>query len=491
MQQAELAIPSLPLPAGVPQGLRRPRLTMLLLVLVAAPVIGVAAALKPLLGLAAVAALAATLVLAQRPDLAVFTMVTVAPAAAGLQRGLLVPGLRVSEASIVGLGALVLVFSSRERRPAWTAVEWLLLAYALLTIAFGGLDMALRRASLEFEDIGTMLGPMQFVILLRAVVVAMGEERNRQRAVHFMLGAAAFVALVSLAQAANLGPTRSILTTLTGGSLYDKSLGLGVGRITGPFNIWHELAGFLMPSILVSLSLMIGAEDVRRRLRYGLVFSLTVLALISTAAAGVLIATSIGALYICWRRRVLYAALAFAVPVVVIALVAFGSILGNRAQQQYVTPSATAYRIPYAPQSVSYRYSLFRVQNAPALTGHWATGYGPDLPPQLALGNFPYSETAYVSLLFRGGFPLLFVFLALLGCLIVTARRCQRRARDELQWTLATTVLVVTVSYVLLQLIESYLLDSGPPHIFWAYVGLMLAGARASLSPSGSPGSGS
>jgi hypothetical protein len=489
MQQAELAIPSLPLPAGVPQGLRRPRLTMLLLVLGAAPVIGVAAALNPLLGLAAVVALAATLVLAQRPDLAVFPMVNVAPAAAGLQRGLLVPGLRVSEASIVGLGALVLVFSSRERRPAWTPVEWLLLTYALLTIAFGGLDLALRRASLEFEDIGTMLGPMQFVILLRAVVVAMGEERNRRRAVHFMLGAAAFVALVALAQAANLGPTRSVLTTLTGGSLYDKSLGLGVGRITGPFNIWHELAGFLMPSILVSLSLMIGAEDARRRLRYGLVFSLTVLALISTAAAGVLIATSIGALYICWRRRVLYAALAFAVPVAVIGLVAFGSILGNRAQQQYVTPSATAYKIPFAPQSVSYRYSLFRVQNAPALTGHWATGYGPDLPPQLALGNFPYSETAYVSLLLRGGFPLLFVFLALLGCVIVTARRCQRQAEDELQWTLATTVLVVTVSYVLLQLIESYLLDSGPPHIFWAYVGLMLAGARGSLS--GSRGSGS
>jgi hypothetical protein len=464
---------------------------MLALVLGAAPVIGVAAALNPLLGFAAVAAVAAALVLSQRPDLAVFVMVAVAPAAAGLQRGLLVPGLRVSEASIVGLGALVLVFASRERRPAWTPVEWFLLAYAGLTIAFGGLDLALRHASLEFEDFGTMLGPMQFVILLRAVIVAMGEERDRRRAIHLMLGVAAFVALVALAQAADLGPTRSVLTTLTGGSLYDKSLGLGVGRITGPFNIWHELAGFLMPSILMSLSLMIGAEDSGRRLRYGFVFAVTVMALISTAAAGMLIATSIGALYICWRRRVLYVALAFAGPVVAIGLIAFGSILGNRAEQQYVTPSATAYAIPYAPQSVSYRYSLFRVQNAPALTGHWATGYGPDLPPQLALGNFPYSETAYVSLLLRGGIPLLLVFLAMLGCLIATARRCQREAEDELQWSLATVVLIATVSYLFLQLIESYLLDSGPPHAFWAYVGLMLAGSRRPFSRSGSRGSGS
>lgn len=479
-------------PAFVPKqapGLRRPRLTMLALVLVAAPLIGVAAAMKPLLGVVAVLAVGGALALSQRPDLAVLIMVTVAPAAAGLQRGLLVPGLRVSEASIVGLGGLVLVFASRERRPAWTAVEWLLLAYAVLTIVFGGLDLALRRASLEFEDLGTMVGPMQFVVLLRATIVAMGDERNRRRAVHLMLGAAVVVSLIALAQAANLGPTRSILTTLTGGSLYDKSLGLGVGRITGPFNIWHELAGFLMPSILLSLSLMIGAEDNRRRVRYGIVFSLCVMALISTAAAGILIATTIGALYICWRRRVLHAALAFAVPVVLIGLIAFGSILGNRAQQQYVTPSATAYKIPYAPQSVSYRYSLFRVQNAPALTGHWATGYGPDLPPQLALGNFPYSETAYVSLLFRGGVPLLLVFLALLGCLIATARRCQRQAEDELQWSLATVVMITTIGYFFLQLIESYLLDSGPPHAFWAYVGLMLAGAGPQLSRRGSPDS--
>jgi hypothetical protein len=479
MQLAELAGP-LPV-ASSPRGLRRPVLTMLGLIFVAAPAIGVAAAIRPALGLVAILAVAAALALSQRPHLAVYLMVMVAPASAGLHRGLLVPGLRVSEALIVGLGALVLVFGDREERPAWTAVEWLLLAYALLTIAFGGLDLALRRAPLEFEELGTMLGPLQFVVLLRAVIVAMGLERHRQRAVNLMLIAAAFVAVVALAQAADLGPTRSVLTTLTGGSLYDKSLGLGVGRITGPFNIWHELAGFLMPSILLSQSLMIGATSVRARMRYGVVFSLTVMALVSTAAAGILIATTIGALYICWKRKVLHAALAFAVPVALIAVLAFGSILGNRANQQFVNPSATAYKIPYAPQSVSYRYSLFRVQNAPALKGRWATGYGPDLPPRLALGNFPFSETAYVSLMLRGGIPLLLVFLTLLLYLVRTARSCQREAEGELQWSLATVVMITTVSYVFLQLIESYLLDSGPPHAFWAYAGLMLA-ARGSAT---------
>jgi hypothetical protein len=242
-----------------------------------------------------------------------------------------------------------------------------------------------------------------------------------------------------------------------------------------------------MPSILLSLSLMIGAGKSRIRHFYVFVFGTTLMALVSTAAAGILIATAVGILYICWRRRVLHAAFAVAIPVVLVALVAFGGILSHREEQQYAIPAATAYTIPLAPQSVSYRYSLFRVQNEPALKGRWATGFGPDLPPQLSLGNFPFSETAYVSLLLRGGVPLLAVFLLLLGCLIATARRCQRRAETELQWSIATVVLISTVAYLVLQLIESYLLDSGPPHAFWAYVGLMLAAGTGRRLASGQP----
>jgi hypothetical protein len=480
---------TLPVPVR-PAGLRRPVLTMLALVLASGAGIGVAVALSPALGVVAVAAVAAALVLAQRPELAVYLLVLVAPACAGLQRGLLVPGLRVSEAAIVGLGALVLIFAPRARRPAWSGVEYSLLAYAAFTVILGGYDLAIRHAALDFEELGTLLGPLQFVVLLRVVIVAMGREEHRIRAAHLMLGAATVVALLALAQAADLGPTRSVLTTLTGGSLYSKSLGLGVGRITGPFNIWHELAGFLMPSILVSLSLGLSFGSRSRRLCYALVCAVTTMALISTAAAGILIATTLGAVYICWKHRVLHIALALAVPVVIVAILAFGSILGHRAEQQYAAPSATAYQIPYAPQSVSYRYSLFRVQNGPALAGRWATGYGPDLPPQLSLSSFPYSETAYVSVLLRGGVVLLALFLLLIAVTLRAARRAQRQAETDFQWSIATAVWVTTIGYVFLQLIESYLRDAGPPHAFWAWVGLMLAaGGNRCRDAAGEPAS--
>jgi hypothetical protein len=469
-----------PSPAGDAAALelRRPTATILAIALLSSAVVGAAAAVRPLMGLGLVLAIAAALALAQRPQLAVLTMVTIAPATAGLQRGLLVPGLRVSEIAIAGLGCLVLLFASRTRRPAWTPVEKTLLIYAVATVALGGFDLANRHAPLNTDELGTLLGPFQFVILLRAVVVSLRGERERVLAARLMLGAATVVALLSLAQYAGIGPVRTLLADLTGSSLYASSLGEGVGRVTGPFNIWHELAGFLMPSVLLSLTLMLGSASREQRNAYGGVFVLTTMALLSTATAGVLIATVLGALYIAWRRRVLHVALPLVAVIGVLAAVLLGSTLVERADQQY-QHTATTNRIPLVPESISYRYALFEEQTTPALAGRLVTGYGPDLPAQLVLGNFPYVQTSYLLLLLRGGIPLLIVFLLLIGAVLATSVRAVREARGEFEESIATVVLITTVAYVFLQLIESYLLDSGPPQVYWALVGLMLAAMGA------------
>lgn len=456
-------------------GLRHPTATMLALFVLSGVFVGTAVAISPAAGCAGLVAVAAGLALVRRPRLSVYLMVLIAPACAGLERGLVVPGLRVSEVAIAGLGLLVLVFAPRGKAPAWTVVEILVLAYASFTALLGGLDLALRHAPIDSTEIGTLLGPFQFVLLLRATVVTLTLERYRVRAANLMLIAATVVGLIALAQAGNLGPTRSVLSTLTGSSLYSSSLGEGVGRVTGPFNIWHELAGFLMPSVLLSFALLLGASVKAARLRYAVALAVTGAALLSTAAVGALLATGISCLYVAWRRGVLRVALAVALPIVLIAAIGFGGTLGGRAQQQY-SHSAESYRLPLVPQTLSYRYAIFEEQSAPALTGHWATGFGPDLPPKLELGNFPYAETTYVTLLLRGGAPLLAVFLVLLFVVAGVSRKAMRAARTEFQWSVAVVVFAMTVSYVFLQLIESYLLDSGPPHAFWAFVGLMLAG---------------
>lgn len=462
-------------PSRVPaRSLRRPSATMLALTLLSGLPLGAAVAVKPIAGVFVVVAVAVALVLVERPQAAVYLMVAVAPACAGLKRGLVVPGLRVSEVTVAGLATLVIVFAPRIRAPSWTRVEIMLLLYAAATAILGGVDLAMRHAPLNGTELGTLLGPVQFVLLLRAVIVALPQELERVKAAHFMLGAAAIVGLISLLQFGNIGPTRSILESITGSELFEGGLAEGVGRVTGPFNIWHELAGFLMPSILLSTAFLLNANSTRARLRYGAVVAITGAALMSTVTIGPLIATALGVIYLCWKRGVLHVFLTALVPIALIAVIAFGGSLSGRASQQY-SVSSNSYRIPLVPQSISYRYAIFREQSAPALAGRWLSGYGPDLPIQLTLGNFPYTETAYITLLLRGGVPLLGIFVLLLLVVGRASRRAQRIAQSDFEWSVATVVLIMTVSYLVLQFIESYLLDSGPPHAYWAVVGLMLA----------------
>jgi hypothetical protein len=469
--------------AGVPARprWRRPLASTLAIAAASVVAVGVSVATKPLLGLVVVAAVAIALVLVDRPLTSVYLMVMIAPSCAGLQRGLLVPGLRVSELTVAGLGGLVLLFASRMRSPAWTGVEKLLLVYAVVGASLGGLDLALRHAPLDTTELGTLLGPFQFVIIVRAIVLTLDTERRRVRAVNLFLGAAVVVALISLAQFANLGPTRTVLTSLTGSTLFSESLGEGAGRVTGPFNIWHELAGFLMPAVLLSMAMLTQARTKVQRNWYLGALALTGGALLATTAIGVLIVTLLGIAYLAWQRKVLHVVLALALPAILIVAVVFGGTFSGRSQQQ-LAPTSSTYKVPLAPQTISYRYAIFEEQSVPALSGHWATGYGPDLPPQLALGNFPYAETTYVTLLLRGGVVLLVIFLGLLIATARMARAVQRRARTEFEAGLASVVLIMTVGYLVLQLIESYLLDSGPPHAYWAIVGILLAGSGSLAS---------
>lgn len=472
-------------PGGLRGGTRSRRggaARIALIALACGPVVGLAIIVSPLAGLGCVLAIGAGLALVERIERAAYLLVAVVPASAGLKRGFPLPGLRLSEVLVVGLGALIILAIPRAAARRWSAVELLLLLYAVLSVVLGGIDLLRRHSTLDSTELGTMLGPVQFVLLVRAINIGLADPRRRMRAVSWMLGATAVVSVLAIAQYANFGPVRSALATVTGSNQYTISLGEGVGRVTGPFNIWHALAGYLLPSILLALALAVGRTSRRAKYAYGGLAILAGIALLSTATLAPLVAVVFGALYLAARRRVLRVAVACLVPAVVAGALIFGTSFSGRAQQQYST-SASSFRIPLVPETIAYRYALFREQSAPALAGRLTTGYGPDLPPQVALSSFPFTETAYVTLLLRGGVPLLLAFLILLTLVACRARLAQRITRPGVDWDIAGVVLFTTLAWLVLQLLESYLLDAGPAQAYWGLVGLMLAGRAAPVAP--------
>jgi hypothetical protein len=110
---------------------------------------------------------------------------------------------------------------------------------------------------------------------------------------------------------------------------------------------------------------------------------------------------------------------------------------------------------------------------------NFVTGYGPNQPPGL---YFHFAESLYVTLLLRGGLVLLLTYLAVMGTLALRAR--STLSTDEIERRVVGRALLVAVPLLMLiDIIETYFLDSGPAPLLWVLVGLM--GAEAAAAPLG------
>jgi len=443
-------------------------------------VVGAVAVVAPLAApLLAVAVLVAAAIVV-RPALGGWILVAAVPITAGLRRGLPVPGLRPSELVTVGVALLVLVVCGRGRTPRWGTVDWCVLAYVVAGVLLGGFDLVRRGDPLTTSAVGTLLGPLQFLLLYRAVATALPTESQRRTALRLLLGGSLLVAAVTLAQVA--GPARAPLASLTGSTLFADSLDGGELRATGPFVIWHDLGGYLMTIILVAVALAL--EPSRRVLsRRGTAIVLVAdgAALLATATAAPIIGTLAGVLYLAHRAGRLRLVATRLAGAAAVGVLVFSPILVGRLQGQFskakAAPEAAAVYNPLVPETLAYRWELFRHQSLPALRGRWLTGYGPETPPELALGNFAWTESAYITILLRGGIPLLVVFAVLMAGLIALGRAVQARGSPT-QVALGRVIVVVVVILVPIHLIETYFVDTGPPHALFVLVGLAAAGRR-------------
>ena len=103
---------------------------------------------------------------------------------------------------------------------------------------------------------------------------------------------------------------------------------------------------------------------------------------------------------------------------------------------------------------------------------HLTTGYGADITPNLA---FPYTESIYVTLLMRGGLPLLFLYAGLMLALALRARDL-RDDPDAERRAVAQLLFVLIISTVFMQMTTNYFVNAGFPFLFWVLAALLTAG---------------
>jgi hypothetical protein len=402
-------------------------------------------------------------------------LVTLVPVTSGLRRGLPVPGLRLSEALVAGVAIVLLATAPAARSARWRLFDWLALTYVVVHAGLGLIDTMARDLPLDFATLSEVAGPLQFFLLYRAVLIALPTDEDRRRAMRLILIAAIPVALVAVLQEIGFSGMRDLLSALTtegGKDRFAESLQGGVARATGPFPSWHALGGYLALVLLLATGLLLERSwsVLGRRALLGVIAAGSV-GIAVTASAAPIFAAAGGAAALGWWSGRFKSTVGVLLTVTAVVAILFGSLFTGRYDQQY--RASTAHE--YLPQTLAFRYDVWAQQYLPVLNGHWLTGYGTDLPPN---ATWESTESIYLTMLLRGGIPLLATYAALMGFLVVEARYATRGPPSERR-ALARVVVVAVTALALIQLIIPLFIGAGVPHLFWVLLALLF-GSRSS-----------
>jgi hypothetical protein len=438
--------------------------------------VGVATGLNPWAGLGALLAAGYGALVIYRPDVGALTLVGFAPAISGIDRGVPVPGFRFSEVLIAGTSTLILLTMDRRRRVPWRAFDWLALSYVVATISLGSAGLLGRGAGFSVDSLGTLVGPLQFFLLYRAVAVALPTREDRRKALLVLFVASVPVALLALAQQFGDASVRDFLATATGTEIFTDQLAAGeTPRATGPFPHWHGLAGYLLLVLLLLIGTRLaGSRPVLPVPLLLAIAAIDVAALVQTATFTAVFGAVGGALLLgYWMHRLRVVLVGTAVVVAIIAIAA-GPLIEQRFEQQWVKPPGST-TSPLVPNTIDFRWDVWTEQYFPALQGHWLTGYGPDRPPGPTFG---YAESFYIELVLRGGLILLGIFGAMMVALWLLARGAMHDP-DPDRRVIAAVVAATVLLLIAIHVVSSYFLNSGAPHVLWALIGLLVAGGVA------------
>src|SRR4051794_7978122 len=146
----------------------------------------------------------------------VLALVAIVPVVSGFRRGAPIPGFRLSEVLTVAVAGLVLVACGRRSLACLATLDWLACTYAVATLVLGSLDLLRRDAPFTSGNLSGLLGPVQYVVLYRAVSVVATTPDARRDVVRALLLASLPVAVLALFQSLNISQFVDLGVKLTG-----------------------------------------------------------------------------------------------------------------------------------------------------------------------------------------------------------------------------------------------------------------------------------
>ena len=404
----------------------------------AALVAGASAVVSPFGPLALAGALVLVVATWWRPVIGSVAVAAVAPALAGVARGVGLPGLKLSELLVIAV-AVVLFF----RRPGrWRDVSRADLAVAAFAAAALALNLAhLYKQHIEADEV-FFVGLQPVFLFLTWWAASRGVETRRDVDVvlRWVLLVSVVPAGLAVMQYFDVPGVRDLLRTLTGGGgLLAEAGGASSPRVTGPFTIWHSLGGYLLlPAVIAAVELLRGGTGRRRILPAWLLAGVLVIDLSAEVLAitiTLLLWLPIAVLVAAALSRRFLRALGLVLVLAAAAYLTFPTVIQDRITSQSAQTEVTStVEIPAGsflpqalgdvlPQTVQYRILVWERDYLPVVSRVAFVGIGTDEPPGVLFGS---TENQALTYLLRGGLGLLGGAALAIGALGVRAFRHAR-----------------------------------------------------------------
>lgn len=408
-------------------------------------------------------------------NIVVFLLVLV-PALSGVKRGLLFPGLKLSDLLVIVCLVLVLLGWGLRRR-AFDLVGFFLLTYSCLHALFTLINFS-QRVELETDLLPKeIVGAAQY-FLMYFIAFACGQRSGTMKVfIRWQLLVAACVAIIAVLQLFNIGPVREFLTLITGNPEIAHPLSWKTYRASGTFVSWHALGMYLAISAVIGFAVLFGGQvSGRQRRRVMFLLFLIVVGLLSSLTATPIFLFILGVIFFLRRSRInKYAPLLLVGSVAIVLATPLAGMLEMRLENQ-VEPVSSEYS--WLPQTVAYRLTVWSRDYGPIISDNIWDGYGP--LGEFDTSAFKYTESMYVSLLLTGGIFLLFAFLVMLLAASVRMnwiRKSRPIDGNSLPQELASAMFLITVFLVPAMFLHPYLSDAGGAPLYFIFLGLVSGAA--------------
>ncbi len=413
-------------------------------------VVGVISASEPWLVALGVAAAVAVTVCFLHPPAAAYLLIATSPLLAGMDRGAVVPVLRLNEAIALLLGGTVLVRallrgrrdgdSRRPLRRAEVSLLFLLATGSVLPLLW----MLLRQRPISQLDVFYALVLWKCLGVYLVVRTTITSQRQIRRCLFIAMSAAAVAALVGVLQSLQLFGVPRLIAQYFGpeGSAGEDATYWGTSTV-GHAQAMGDVMAFNLAIALAWLSRRMPLRPVVLGFA-----GLFVLGAVTTGEFSSVIAIFVAFCIAGIATRTLHRAVVGILPICVVAALAFQPVIQNRLNE-FSSPEGI-------PPSWTGRINNLTTYVLPELTRdyNYTSGVRPAAQVTKSIDpyRFGYIESGHAWLLWTGGIPFLVGFFAYLVTNIRLTGRIARRRRDATGVAAVASLAALTVVAVMMTL---------------------------------------